>query len=125
LLTKYTKDLKILIIFRKIGIAPIEILHYGAMIPAAVIHPWDLAPQGAIASHMDLMTDMPSVGCEKTRLWGLFIEPDSEKGSFSYLRDLEDRSSAIGAALGTRSGVMPVFVSVGHKTNLNGWNSVA
>ena len=68
-----------------------------------------------IASHIGLITGMPSVGCAQTRLDGIYQEPDIGKGSFSYLTDPEDREFVVGAALLTHSRVKPVFVSVGHK----------
>jgi len=68
-----------------------------------------------LASHIGLLSEMPSVGCAKTWLSGIYEEPGIEKGSFSYLKD---RDLTIGAVLRTRSRVKPVFVSVGHKVNL-------
>lgn len=68
-----------------------------------------------LASHIGLWLDLPSIGCAKTRLSGRYAEPDSEKGSYSYLR--ED-GETIGAVVRTRKNVRPVFVSIGHRMNL-------
>lgn len=38
-----------------------------------------------LASHMGLLLDMPSIGSAKTRLWGRYKGPHTEKGSYSYL----------------------------------------
>ena len=69
-----------------------------------------------IASHIGLLKDLPSIGCAKTKLVGQYEEPDVERGNFAYLKD---GGQTIGAVLRTRTGVKPVFVSVGHRLNLN------
>lgn len=98
-----------------------------------LVHTWDLAPQEAlalqkelakqvirenrlgIASHIGLLTGLPSIGCAKSRLCGRHKEPDSERGSHV---PLIDNNETIGAVLRTRSKVKPVFVSVGHLVDL-------
>lgn len=73
-------------------------------------------PRGiGIASHMGLLLDKPSIGCAKTVLIGDYHEPDQAAGSSSYLTT---DGRTIGAALRTRAGVRPIFVSVGHKIDL-------
>jgi deoxyribonuclease V len=69
-----------------------------------------------LASHLGLCLDIPTVGCAKSRLCGEYEEPDVTAGSFTWL---EDSGEVIGAAVKTRSGVKPVFVSVGHKISLS------
>jgi deoxyribonuclease V len=69
-----------------------------------------------LASHIGLLTDTPAVGCAKTRLIGEFLEPQRARGSTAYLTD-EDET--IGAVVRTRSGVKPVFVSIGHRMDLD------
>lgn len=68
-----------------------------------------------IAAHIGVLLDLPAIGCAKTSLIGTYSEPGSQRGSFSYLRD---RGRVIGAALRTRDGVAPVFVSTGHRVSL-------
>jgi len=68
-----------------------------------------------IASHLGVLLNLPSIGCAKSRLCGEFEEPGSEKGSLAPLRYGE---KTIGAALRTRTGTRPVFVSPGHKMDL-------
>lgn len=68
-----------------------------------------------IASHVGLLVDMPAIGCAKSRLVGQHNEPGPEPGSYAPLLD---RGEVIGAVLRTRRGVKPVFVSIGHRTDL-------
>jgi deoxyribonuclease V len=67
------------------------------------------------ASHLGLLLDIPTIGCAKKRLVGEYTEPDTPKGSWSVLR-LEEKT--VGAVLRTRDNVAPVFVSPGHRTDL-------
>jgi deoxyribonuclease V len=68
-----------------------------------------------IASHIGLLKDLPSIGCAKTKLVGQYDEPDLERGCYKYLKQ---DNQIIGAVVRTRSGVKPVFVSIGHRMNL-------
>lgn len=68
-----------------------------------------------IACHLGLLFDIPAIGCAKSRLTGSFNEPGQVKGSFSVLKDGDE---TIGAALRSRDGTRPIFVSVGHKVDL-------
>jgi len=68
-----------------------------------------------IASHVGVLLDVPSVGCAKSRLVGEHDEPGMEKGDFAPLRH---EGELVGAALRTRKGVKPVYVSVGHRADL-------
>lgn len=68
-----------------------------------------------IASHFGLLADCPAIGCGKTVLTGQFNEPEKEKGAFSYMYHKEE---IVGAALRTKTGVKPVFISVGNKITL-------
>lgn len=63
-----------------------------------------------IASHLGLWLDQPTIGIGKSRLCGSYEEPEQDRGSSC---DLIDRGETIGCVLRTRSGVKPVFVSVG------------
>jgi deoxyribonuclease V len=76
-----------------------------------IAHPCRLG----IASHIGLLTDLPSIGCAKSRLCGRYQEPEVERGSHI---PLVDHGETIGAVVRTRSGVKPVFVSIGHRMDL-------
>jgi deoxyribonuclease V len=68
-----------------------------------------------IASHLGVVLDRPSLGCAKSRLCGLAAEPAMEAGCWEPLRDGDD---VIGAVVRTRTGVRPVYVSIGHRVGL-------
>ena len=68
-----------------------------------------------IASHVGLLANLPSIGCAKTRLVGEYDEPGNSRGSVACLTDGQE---TIGAVVRTRTGVKPVFVSVGHMMSL-------
>jgi deoxyribonuclease V len=67
------------------------------------------------ASHLGLFLDIPSVGVAKSVLIGSYAAPGREKGNWSPLVDKDD---VIGAALRTRAGARPIFVSIGHRVSL-------
>lgn len=69
-----------------------------------------------IASHIGLLTGIPSVGCAKTRLLGDYEEPQRDRGSIAYLKE---NGETLGAVVRTRTGVKPVFVSIGHLMDLS------
>jgi len=68
-----------------------------------------------LASHLGLFLDMPTIGCAKSLLCGRHETPGVEPGSCV---ELIDRSEAIGVALRTKLGVKPIYVSIGHKVDL-------
>lgn len=68
-----------------------------------------------LATHLGVLLDMPAVGCAKSRLCGVYAEPEEQKGSWTPLTDGDE---VIGAVVRTRDGVRPVFVSVGHRVSL-------
>ncbi|WP_204985237.1 deoxyribonuclease V [Micromonospora globbae] len=73
-----------------------------------------------LACHLGVVTDLPSIGVGKTPLVGVWTPPQAERGAWSPLRDGDE---VVGRVLRTRSGVKPVFVSVGHRVSLD--NAVA
>jgi len=73
-------------------------------------------PRGiGLASHMGLCLDVPTIGCAKTILVGSHGEIGAERGSRA---DLLWKNMLVGAALRTRTGVKPVFVSQGNRITL-------
>lgn len=70
-----------------------------------------------IACHFGLLTGRPTLGCAKTVLRGKFDEPANEAGSYSLMTD---KGEVVGAAVRTKDGVAPVYVSVGHLIDLPG-----
>lgn len=69
-------------------------------------------PRGlGIASHLGVETGTPTIGVAKSRLVGESKEPAPERGSWE---PLFYHGRKVGAALRTRTGVRPVFVSPGH-----------
>jgi len=68
-----------------------------------------------IATHFGILADHPTVGCAKNVLTGEYEEPGEEKGAHSWLLDGGEK---IGTVLRSRTGVKPVFVSPGHKTDI-------
>lgn len=68
-----------------------------------------------LASHVGLLLDVPAIGCAKSRLCGMAEEPTVQAGSWS---PLVDGAEVIGAVLRTRTGVKPLYVSIGHRVDL-------
>jgi deoxyribonuclease V len=69
-----------------------------------------------LASHLGILLDKPSVGCAKSVLVGDYEEPENAMGSVAPLMH---KNEVVGAAVRTRKGVKPVFVSVGHRVSLD------
>lgn len=66
-----------------------------------------------IASHAGLLFEIPSLGCAKTLLTGVFEDPEIKAGSESILAD-KNTKEQIGVVLRTKDKTNPVFVSPGH-----------
>jgi deoxyribonuclease V len=94
-----------------------------------------------LACHLGVLTGLPSIGVAKSLLLGKHGELGEERGAWVALKDvatrrsphphslsrrereasrgaLRARSEIIGAALRTRAGVRPVYVSIGHRVSL-------
>jgi deoxyribonuclease V len=95
--------------FRKLKTRPDVVLCDGQ----GIAHPRRLG----IASHLGLWLDLPTVGCAKSRLCGTYDEPGPERGDRS---PLVHRGEVIGAVVRTRARVAPLFVSPGHRCDLEG-----
>jgi len=68
-----------------------------------------------LACHIGLLLDVPSIGCAKSRLVGEYEEPGAARGCSS---PLVYKGSIVGAVVRTRDNVKPVFVSPGHKVDV-------
>jgi deoxyribonuclease V len=69
-----------------------------------------------LACHVGVLTGLPTVGVAKTPL-GHYDPPGDLRGDTSPL--VADGPETVGSALRTQSGVKPVFVSVGHRIDLD------
>ncbi len=68
-----------------------------------------------LACHLGVLTDIPCIGVAKSRLVGSHDELPPDKGQWV---PLFDKGETIGAVLRTRAHVSPVYVSIGHRVNL-------
>lgn len=69
-----------------------------------------------LACHLGVLTDLPTFGVAKTAFIGEFAQPGPERGDWS---DLRDRGETIGRVLRTQRSTKPVFVSTGHRIDLD------
>ncbi|KAA0258221.1 endonuclease V [Deferribacter autotrophicus] len=68
-----------------------------------------------LATHFGVVFGVPSIGCAKSKLVGDYVEPELEKGSFSYLYYKNEK---LGVVLRSRTKVKPIYVSPGHLTDI-------
>jgi deoxyribonuclease V len=68
-----------------------------------------------LACHLGVLLDLPTVGCAKSVLFGKYESPAAGRGSVSPMLAKEE---VIGMAVRTRDRVSPVFVSIGHRADL-------
>jgi deoxyribonuclease V len=68
-----------------------------------------------IACHVGVVIDKPCIGCAKSRLIGEYGQVGPNVGDYS---ELHHQGEIVGAVLRTRTGVNPVYISVGHKVDL-------
>jgi deoxyribonuclease V len=68
-----------------------------------------------LASHLGLFLNKPTIGCAKSLLCGSYEMPGESPGSYA---EIVDGGETIGIALRTRPGCKPVYVSIGHKVDL-------
>jgi deoxyribonuclease V len=74
-------------------------------------------PRGfGLACHVGVLTGLPTVGVGKTAFVGVHAPPGQERGSWTPI--MLD-GSAVGRALRTQRGVKPVYVSQGHRIDLD------
>lgn len=75
-------------------------------------------PRGiGLASHLGLFLGAPTIGCAKSHLYGKFQLPDIKFGDTSSITD--DQGATIGTVLRTKTGVKPLFISIGHRIDLS------
>jgi deoxyribonuclease V len=68
-----------------------------------------------LACHLGVWLDLPAIGCGKSILVGDHAPIKNARGSVAALKD---GGETIGAAVRTRDKVKPVYVSVGHRIDL-------
>ena len=69
-----------------------------------------------LACHIGVLTDIPTIGVAKSRLIGEYESLELEKGS---MVSLKSGSEIIGKVIRSRTNVKPLFISVGHKVDLD------
>lgn len=93
--------------FERLTLSPDFILVDGQ----GIAHPRRLG----IASHLGVLADVPTIGCAKSILVGTHGPLGEEKGAWVPLLH---RGETVGAVLRTREGTTPIYVSIGHKVDL-------
>jgi deoxyribonuclease V len=68
-----------------------------------------------IASHLGVILNISTIGCAKSCLVGEYKEPGLKKGEWTYLYYNDTK---VGAVIRTRDSVKPLFVSPGHKIDI-------
>ena len=68
-----------------------------------------------LASHLGLFLNIPTIGCAKSRLCGQHEKAGEQLGNYA---EVVDRGETIGVALRTKHRVKPIYVSIGHKVDL-------
>lgn len=97
----------VLAAFQRLTLQPDLVLFDGQ----GLAHPRRLG----LACHMGLFLDLPSIGCAKSRLCGTHEDPGPEKGAWTPLLDGDE---VIGAVVRSRAGTRPLYVSPGHRVDL-------
>ena len=69
-----------------------------------------------LACHVGVLMDLPTIGCAGSRLLGRHDPVGMEKGDWVPLTCGEE---VVGAALRSRDNTRPVYISVGHKVDLD------
>ncbi len=76
-----------------------------------IAHPRKLG----LASHLGIILNIPTIGCAKSPFYPV-SDPPFKRGSYRLMKN--ERGEVVGAALRTRDGVKPVYVSPGHLIDL-------
>jgi deoxyribonuclease V len=73
-----------------------------------------------LAGHLGVLTGLPTIGVAKNPFTFTYDDPGTPRGSASpLLAATGSGTEEVGRALRTRTGVKPVFVSVGHRVTLD------
>ncbi|HVC34259.1 MAG TPA: deoxyribonuclease V [Chloroflexota bacterium] len=78
-------------------------------------HGWSHPRRIGIASHIGLILDRPTIGCAKSLLVGKHGPVSENQGDWT---PVVDQGEVIGAAVRSRVGVAPIYVSVGNLIGL-------
>ena len=106
-LLSFRESLLVLAVCEKLTVTPDLILVDGQ----GLAHPRRLG----LASHLGLLLDTPTIGCAKSRLCGSHEAPAVAPGSSAKL---VDHGEVIGAVVRSKAGTSPLYVSIGHKVDL-------
>ncbi len=68
-----------------------------------------------LACHLGVLVNIPSIGVAKSHYIGKHNSVGLEKGNW---QPLTEEGEVIGAVVRTRTGVQPIYVSIGHKISL-------
>jgi deoxyribonuclease V len=94
--------------FRQLTIEP-DVFIFDGM---GQIHPRRMG----IAAHLGLWLDKPTIGCGKTHFIGEYAEPGNNAGDYSVLTY---KGQQLGVVLRTRANVKSVYISVGHRADID------
>ena len=75
-----------------------------------IAHPHGLG----VASHIGVLTNLPTIGVSRTSLVGSYVEPEVSAGSQT---SLVWQGEIIGTVYRSKNRVAPLFISVGHRVN--------
>ncbi|MDM8529256.1 endonuclease V [Anaerolineales bacterium HSG24] len=77
-----------------------------------IAHPRQLG----FASHIGVLTNIPTIGCSIASLGEMDKELEVARGSYSLIRN--GNGEVIGAAVRTQTNLSPLYVSIGHRVDL-------
>lgn len=74
-------------------------------------------PRGfGLASHLGVVLNIPTIGCAKNRLVGIYNNPPNKKGGYSILYYKDKK---VGIVLRTKEGCKPMLISPGNLIDIN------
>ena len=71
----------------------------------------------ALASHLGLWLNLPTIGCAKSILTGTYKKAELSEEAGSWV-PITYKGETIGAAVRTRTRVNPMIISLGHRISL-------